>query len=267
MNGNIEPYIGMIRVNLLDMLHYRADFLLNMLFGVGSSMVMVFVWTVIFAGSGQSQIGNFTLQGMYAYFFLFSAAAALMNPQIINYIQGDIEEGTITLAMTRPINYVTQLFLTSLSNALISAVIVALPTTIIAMLFAHFYINAFNIALLIASIAIGFAISNIMGFLIGTIAVFTTHVYGYRYIYITLISIAAGGTVPLSLFPQYISSILYALPFQNMGYLPASILLGVSTLPEIMNGLAIGAIWTFALAAFAFFWWKKVRKRITSAGG
>ena len=262
-----DTYAGVFKVSAKNLLYYKMDFVFSVLFSIGSALVMVFVWTVIFAGTNQTSIGGFTLQSMYAYFFLFSAVSTFANSQIFSYIQDDIDEGTITVAMVRPYNYVMQLFMVSLSNTLVASAIMSLPMIAIAMLFAHMYLNLYTACLLIASLAIGYAVSSIISFLIGTVAIFTTNIYGFRYVYWTLLSLAAGGTVPLSLFPQSISNILYALPFQNMGYLPAAMLLGRISTAQVVNGIVVGAVWAVALAVFAFFWWRKAKRHITSVGG
>ncbi len=262
-----ETYAGVFRISAKNLLYYKADFILNMLFSIGSALVMVFVWMAIFAGSGQSSIGGFNAESMYAYFFLFSAIMTFTNSRIFNYMQGDIDEGTITLAMIRPYNYVIQLLTVSLSNIMVSSAILSVPMIAIATLLVPISVNMYTAALLISSIAIGFTVSSIISFLIGTVAIFTTNIYGFRYVYWTLFSIAAGGTVPLSLFPQSISNFLYALPFQNMGYLPVAMILGKASMAQVTNGLIVGVIWAIGLAVFAFFWWKKAKRHITSVGG
>jgi ABC-2 type transport system permease protein len=263
----LDPYIGMLKIDLKDVLYYKADFLLEMFFSIGYALLMIFVWTVLFESSGQSHIGGFTLQGIYAYFFLFAAFYAIADSNITYYIQNDVLEGTITAIMIRPVNYVMHLFIASVSNMLVGAATFSLPLLLIAVLIAHIPITAYGIALALLSLAVGFAVFGIISFLIGTLAIFVTRVYGLRYMVNILVYIVAGGTVPLSMFPQYLSNIVYALPFQDMGYLPVSIFLGTATPASISNGLFVGTVWAIVLGIFAFFWWKRVKKSITSVGG
>ena len=263
----LDPYIGMLRIDLKDVLYYKADFLFEMLFSIGYALLMIFVWTVLFESSGQSHIGGFTLQGIYAYFFLFAAFYAIADSNITYYIQNDVLEGTITAIMIRPVNYVMHMFIASISYMLVGAVAFSLPLLLIAMLVAHIPIAAYSVALALLTLAVGFAVFWIVCFLIGTLALFVTRVYGLKYMVNILVYIVAGGTVPLSMFPKYLSSIVYALPFQDMGYLPVSIFLGTATPASIANGLLVGTVWAIALGIFAFFWWKRVKKNITSVGG
>ena len=48
----LDPYIGMLKIDLKDVLYYKADFLLEMLFSIGYALLMIFVWTVLFESSG-----------------------------------------------------------------------------------------------------------------------------------------------------------------------------------------------------------------------
>ncbi len=267
MNRYLDPYIGMFRITLKDYLYYKTDFILGMLFSVGYAVLMIFVWSVLFASSGKSQIGGFTLEGIYAYFFLFTAYFGMSQSNISNTMQNNILQGTITLSMTRPVNYVTQLLLGSLGRWVVATALLSLPMILIAVIIAHVPISLYGVALSMASIALGFAVYGLISFLIGTVAIFITYIYGIRYVSSMLIYLAAGGVLPLSMFPQYIANFMYSLPFQTMGYLPVSILLGTATPSAIINGFTIGIIWAIALAIFAFFWWKKVKGRVSSVGG
>ena len=48
----LDPYIGMLKIDLKDVLYYKADFLFEMLFSIGYALLMIFVWTVLFESSG-----------------------------------------------------------------------------------------------------------------------------------------------------------------------------------------------------------------------
>jgi len=267
MNRYLDPYIGVLRVGIRDYLYYRADFILSMLFTVAYAVLMVFLWTVVFTSSGQSQISGFTLQEIYAYFFLFMAFFTFAEPNIAHLIQSDVMEGTIVIGMMRPLSYLTQLFLNSMSRTFVGIVTFTLPLLVVAVLVAHVPVTIYSIILSFAVAAIGFAVYGIISFLIGTLAIFMTNIYGFRYIVSTLIYVVAGGIVPLSMLPQYAANITYMLPFQTMGYLPVTIFMGMASPSAIINGVVVGVIWVIALASFAFFWWKRVKRRITSVGG
>ena len=267
MNRYIDPYVGMLKIDLKDVLYYKADFLLEMVFSVGYALLMIFVWTVLFESSGQSQIGGFSLLGIYAYFFLFTAFYSMAQSNITYYIQNDVLEGNITAIMIRPVNYIMHLLLASISNAVVGVFAFSLPLLLIAIFIAHMPITAYGMAMALLVLAIGFAVFGIISFIVGTLAIFVTNVHGLRYILGILVYVVAGGTVPLSMFPKYASGFVFALPFQDMGYLPVSIFLGTATPAAIANGLLVGVAWAIALGTFAFFWWKMVKKRITSAGG
>lgn len=267
MNRYLDPYIGVLRVGIRNNLYYRADFIIGTLFTVAYAVLMIFLWTVVFTSSGQSQISGFTLQNIYAYFFLFMAFFAFAEPNIAHLMQNDVKDGTIVIGMIRPMSYLTQLFLTSLSRVFVGIVTFVLPLLIVAALVAHIPVTSYGLALSAAVVAIGFVVYGIISFLIGTLSLFMTDIYGLRYILSTLVYVVAGGVVPLSMLPQYAANIAYLLPFQTMGYLPVTIFMGIASTSAIINGIIVGCVWAAVLAVFAFFWWKRVKVRITSVGG
>lgn len=257
----------MLRVAISNNLYYRADFIIGMLFTVAYAVLMIFLWTVVFTSSGQSQISGFTLQNIYAYFFLFMAFFTFAELNIAYLIQSDVKDGKIVIGMIRPFNYLMQLFLTAMSQVFIEIFTFVLPLLIVAALVAHIPITPYSLVISVAVVAIGFIVYGIISFLIGTLAFFITDIYGLRYVLSTLVYIVAGGVVPLSMLPQYAANIAYLLPFQDMGYLPVTVFMGIASTSAIINGVIVGGIWAAGLAVFAFFWWKRVKVRITSVGG
>ena len=143
----------------------------------------------------------------------------------------------------------------------------AIPLLLITIIFFHVSFTYIDLALFIAELVIGFMIANLIGFLIGTLAIFITEVYGLAAVVWSIMFLLGGGVVPLSFLPGRISYILYLLPFQNMGYLPTATLLGLATSTEIVKGTVVGIAWITGLFILSYFWWKRVNKYITSVGG
>lgn len=76
-----------------------------------------------------------------------------------------------------------------------------------------------------------------------------------------------GGVMPLNLFPPWASGILLLLPNQLSLYVPAATLLGMLSAGSMLHSLAVGAAWVAGLFLFSIVWWRKVSRKITSAGG
>ena len=267
MNRYLEPYIGAFLVELKDNFYYRANFLIGMLFNGGYALVMIFVWTAIFANSGQSQISGFTQLNMYAYFFIFTAFFALSEPNINYIIQSNVMDGTIVISMIRPISYISQVILQTLSRTVMLAVTFVLPLFLIGIFVGHIPVTAYGLGVSVGVFLVGFVLFALISFLVGTVAIIITNVRGLMHVVTSLIVIAAGGAIPLIMLPPYLANIAFALPFQTLGYLPTAIIMGIATPAAIANGVIIGCIWIVALFIFSFFWWRRVSKKITSVGG
>ena len=263
----LDQYIGAFVVELKDSFYYRANFLASMLFNGGYALVMIFVWTAIFANSSQTQISGFTQLDIYAYFFVFTAFFALSETNINYIIQSSVMDGTIVISRVRPISYIAQVILQALSRTVMLAVTFVLPLFLVGILIGHIPVTAYGLGIAMGIFLIGFTLFSLISFLVGTIAIIITNVRGIMQIVTSLIVIAAGGAIPLIMLPPYLANIAFALPFQTMGYLPTAAIMGIATPSAIANGVIIGCIWVVALFIISFFWWGRVSKKITSVGG
>ena len=111
------------------------------------------------------------------------------------------------------------------------------------------------------------ALAALIDFLIGLLAFYTTQIWGIINVTNSLVIFLSGGIMPLGLLPSGISKVLMLLPFQMMGYTQIETLLGLLNVSAIMQNIAIGAAWAFALFIIALAMWNGTKRHITLAGG
>ena len=263
---NGHAYLGYFITTLKNALSYRLGYALVVLSKLGTSLVMVFVWTAIYAASGAHEIAGFTVISMYTYFFLFSLISS-MDMNISPKIQVDVDSGNVITYLVKPISYPLQLFSEGLAELLLTFLMFVLPGVIIIGSVVPLNISWSSLALLSIEMFVFIALAALIDFLIGFLAFYTTQIWGVINIMSFLIIFLSGGIMPLNLFPSGISNVLMLLPFQMMGYTQVETLLGLLNVSAIMQNIAVGAAWTFALFIIALAMWTMTKKHITFAGG
>lgn len=264
---NWQVHLAFLALGFKENFAYKIDFLISLFFRFSSAAVMIFVWTAIYLTTGSTEIGGFTLLSMYVYFFIVNAIIAMIDMDLDGNVQSDIYSGNLTNALLRPITYFTQQLFSSLPQAIVSTLVVSIPLIIIAVLIAHLGVAALTVLLAFIEVLIGFVILNVVFFTVGTLAVYTTNIWGASTLIYYIFQILGGVYVPLNLFPVALQGFVMFSPFQFIAYAPAATLLGVVSTGVAVQNIAVGLVWIAIISLFAVYWWKKIRRKVSFVGG
>ena len=262
-----NPYLAMFSVALKNSMAYRADFLMTLASRFVQAGLMVFIWTAIYHFTNTNSILGITLSTVYVYFFLVYAFRSVINMEVPSVVQQDILEGSIAATYTRPIRYPLQVFVNASAGDFISILVAMLPLIVIAFVLYGAPLSVPTIMLMLAELAIGYALVSLIGFMIGMLAVKITYVYGIIEATWSVMLLLGGGILPLSFFPSAVFNILMLTPFPIMLYMPAMTFLGTASVGEIMGSIAVSLAWLAVFFLTSLVAWSRVRKSITSAGG
>jgi len=263
-----ERCFAFVVAGFKQQLAYKLDNFISLFFKIALSLVMIFVWTAVFANTHAKEIGGFTLNSMYIYFFIVNAIFFISYNDMPAYImQSDVKDGAIATALIKPVRYPLQLLFSSIAANLMDLVTFVLPFLAITLLIGGITISTQTLVFFIAEIILAYVITTLFGFLLGTLSVYFVSIWGILAVTNTICFLLGGGIMPLSIFPEWASKILVLLPISLSLYTPAATLLGMLSTQSILASLLVGSIWAVSLFVFSIFWWQKVSKRITSAGG
>jgi ABC-2 type transport system permease protein len=110
----------------------------------------------------------------------------------------------------------------------------------------------------------GYIIATLLGFIVGSLALYLTDIYGINVSLMWLTTIIGGGMLPLAFFPQNMQHILLMLPFAFLAYVPAGTLVGMLSASTAVSLLPIGVVWIAAFAVIAYFMWKRMSVRMNA---
>ncbi|MHA6297398.1 ABC-2 family transporter protein [Devosia sp. CAU 1758] len=83
----------------------------------------------------------------------------------------------------------------------------------------------------------------------------------------SIMTLLAGGLVPLWFFPYWLAAIAGHLPFAWVSYYPAAVYIGQLGVTESVLYFGIGLCWFAVLLAFLAWLWAKARHRLIVQGG
>lgn len=263
----LRAYMAVLRVNMKETLAYKSDMVLTLILSVMSSLIYIIVWSAVYSFSNTSSLNGLTLSGMLAYFVVLSAISPILGwPKVVNNMQDDIREGSIARLLIRPMSYVEQLFVEAMPYDLLFFLFASLPIMVLVVLIGGFGLSASTLLLFAAELLIGYLIINLLGFMIGSMAVYLTNIYGIAEGISWVFSIAGGGVVPLLFFPAEVAGALMLTPFPLLFYLPAGTLIGIVTAQQALVGIETGLVWLAILALAARTVWSRVNMAINTVG-
>jgi ABC-2 type transport system permease protein len=230
----LSKYLSIFTVSLKERMTYRADFLLGTVLRFLPMVTTILLWQAIYAGSGQTSLGNkqtqYTYKEMIAYLLLTNISRMFSSmPGLAGGIAREIREGTMKRYLVQPIDMIGYLLVYRIAHKVTYIIMSFLPYALLFFLCRSFF-DGFPDALTMAAFALSLVLSFLVGFFfelsVGMVGFWFLEVTSLLYIVMTLNFFISGHMLPLDLLPQPWSGLLKVLPFQYMAYFPAIVFLG-----------------------------------------
>lgn len=277
----MRAYRALIGGTFRKMLAYRLRYVT----GIVSYLVYVttnhFIWKAAYAGQkpavggasdgagGAATIGGLTAQQMAGYVAVGWVARSFYFNNVDREIAEQVQNGTIAVALSRPVSFQGSIVATSLGEALFRFFFFTLP--IGAAIFLLFPVPAPASALHAAAFVLSLCFANLIlthiNFLVGMAAFPLKNIDGVMRAKHYLIEILSGLLVPVSFFPGWLWRTSRFLPFASIGYAPNQIWLGTVSGSGLWRTLAEQAFWVAALAALCAMVWRRAARRLSLQGG
>jgi ABC-2 type transport system permease protein len=268
IHEGLNRHIGVVAAAIKQELAYRFNFFTAILGALLTMSLLYYLWTAIYRNATSIEM---SYQALITYVCLGQAFSFARPGQrrVIMRIGGGIRRGDILVDLIRPTDYQMLTFSGTCGAYLMEALMVSLPSYLLAFLLFGIDPPASPEA------AIGFVISLFgafflvfsLDFLIGLTAFWTFSVWGLGYAKMAVLDILAGSIIPLSLFPDWLRRIALALPFQGMAYTPLAIYIGTIQGSAIWTSILNQYLWGVGLILLTRLLWLRARRRIEIQGG
>jgi ABC-2 type transport system permease protein len=259
-----------LRLVWSERLVYRVNFLLEILSGLCSSVILVFLWIAIYRSSDRHAIGEYQLGEMVTYIL----GGGLINSFILTTAENpetsqSIQEGTLSNLLIAPIHPYAVWFVRDLGSKLFLFLVGLAGYAAVLLLFRSLLV--FHVELLpLALFGLSLVFAALLQFLIfealSLLAFWIENTYGIRFTMRVIMEVVGGAIIPLSFFPQILQDIFQFLPFPFLIYLPMRIYLGKIPQGEIPLELLKEMAWIAALVLVNVVLWKRGLRQYVSMG-
>lgn len=259
-------YMDLVRMEFMNNLAYRASYftgIFNYAIQIGAYF---FLWDAIF--TGQKSIAGFTKEQMLTYVIVAWIVRSFYFSNLDRKIADEIRAGNIALELIRPYNYQLVKLARSLGEALFRVFFFTLPSGLFIYLIRPFQLpDAYTLFLFSLAIIGSFVLNVQLSLITGFLAFFTQSTSGIYRAKRVVLDLFSGLLLPITFYPGWAQTIIKALPFQSISYLPNLIYLGKLKGLDAFKVLIGQAFWAFGLLIMATLFWRYAVKKVVIQGG
>lgn len=257
---------GMVRLALRITYAYRASVFTTALLLVVEVFLLRMIWTSVYGG--RSSVDGLSLDALIVYLTVVNLQMFLMTTPIAQHIHSRIRTGVVFFDFVRPIGYPRQMLGMQAGTTLGQASLL-LPAVPVAFLAGAISPPAGTAAAFAYSLSVllGYLIAVLLALLLGMAAFWTIEISGITTFYRFVNQFFSGSMIPLTFFSGPLRALADVLPFRYLGYVPASIYVGVIEGPAIVQALAAQAVWVLGLAGVFWLVWRRAQRRLVVQGG
>jgi ABC-2 type transport system permease protein len=238
--------------------------------GILSSLIVIFLWIAIYRTGGREVIGGYSIQEMVTYLL----GGGLINSFILTTAENpetsqNIQDGTLSTYLIQPINPYGIWFFRDLGSKTFFFVLGLLGYLIVFTFLGKYlvfspspkYLLFFLISLVLASL-LQFLLFQSLSLL----SFWVENTYGIRFTMRVIMEVVGGAIIPLSFFPQMLQKIFMLLPFPFLIYLPMRIYLGKIPINHIPIEFLKEIGWIVGFALLNLVIWKRGIKQYVAMG-
>jgi ABC-2 type transport system permease protein len=249
---------------------YRVNFYMEIVSGILSSLIVIFLWIAIYRSAGREVISGYSLKEMITYLL----GGGLINSFILTTAENpetsqNIQDGTLSNLLIQPINPYGIWFFRDFGGKIFLFTLGLLGYTVVCLFFNKYlayspnlgYFFFFLLSLLLASLLQFFIFQSF-----SLLSFWIENTYGIRFTMRVIMEVLAGAIIPLSFFPEVLQKIFFSLPFHFLIYLPMKIYLGKVSLTQVPFDLLREGGWIVGFALLNLVMWKKGVRQYVAHG-
>ena len=204
-----------------------------------------FLWTNIYKSMNGSKVGNYTRSQMVTYIILVNLTNFLFNFRHMRELGKQIQEGTLTTLLLRPLSILNQSFATFIGDKFF-IIIVYLSGILI-----YGFLGYFKDMLYFAEVVMFMVLCFVMFFyllsFLSTIGFWLIEVWPIQVIILGVYSLFSGSYFPLDLLPKGMYSILKYNPFSLIGFVSVRTIQGMFSHKEMAVYILVTVLWMVIL--------------------
>jgi len=263
-------YFYLFKLAWMERMAYRVNFFMEILSGIFSSLIVIFLWIAIYRYSGRESLGDYKLQEMVTYLI----GGGLINSFILTTAENpetsqNIQDGTLSTFLIKPLNPYGVWLSRDLGHKAFFFLLGLIGYGFVSVFFKD-YILGFHSWTYFLVFLFSLLSAAFLQFLIfesfSLLSFWIENTYGIRFTMRVIMEIAAGAIIPLSFFPKILNEIFLFLPFSYLIYYPMNIYLGKVTSEEIFLMFLKQGVWVIGLVLLNLMILKKGIRQYVAMG-
>jgi ABC-2 type transport system permease protein len=243
---------------------------MEVLGGILSSLIVIFLWMAIYRSAGKGIIGGYSLGEMVTYLL----GGGLINSFILTTAENpetsqNIQDGTLSTYLLQPIHPYGIWFFRDLGSKTFLFALGLLGYLIVFIFFSKYlvfspspeYLLFFLISLVLASLLQFFLFQGL-----SLLSFWVENTYGIRFTMRVIMEVIGGAIIPISFFPLVLEKLFVLLPFPFLIYIPMQIYLGKIPLDRAFLELVKEGGWIVSLALLNVILWKRGVRQYVAMG-
>lgn len=255
MSALPRVYQALFVANFQQAAQYRVQSVLWLLFAIIRPIVFLAAWSAAASAQGGA-IGTFSIGDFATYYVCLTLVSQLTMAWNAYEFELEVRQGKLSPKLLRPLHPLHYAVVENIVYK-VTTIPVLLPVLVlIAWSFqARFETQAWQVMLFVPSVILAAALRFVFGWVMASLAFWTTRVHAIMHLYDRLVFLFAGQVAPLSLLPGALAVLSYVLPFGYMLWAPAEILRGGLTIDQAILVLAAQLAWLLvSWLAFVVMW-------------
>jgi ABC-2 type transport system permease protein len=260
-------YLTLMRTSIISQFQYRAATYFYMIGMVVEPIIYLIVWSTI-ARSHGGEVAGFTPGTFAAYYIVWML---VRNVNIVFTPFGwewRIKEGNFAAQLLKPVHPI-HYDLAEFAGGKLVVIILWLPIAVALSLVFHPTLHPSLLQCCVFFLAIwgAYLIRSLVLWALGLITFWTTRVSALYEAYFLSELLLSGRLVPMQLMPHWAQTLSWAFPFRWTFAFPITALTGPITQRELLEGLAMQALWITVGAVLVMLVWRRAVARFSSVGG
>lgn len=263
-------YLYIFKLTWMERMVYRVNFFMEVLSGILSSLIVIFLWMAVYRYARQEVIGGYSLPEMVTYLL----GAGLINSFILTTAENpetsqNIQDGSLSGYLIKPLSPYGIWFARDFGTKSFFFLLGLTGYLIVGIFFIEFLIpfsNGTYLLLFLISLVLAALLQFLFFEALSLLSFWIENTYGLRFTMRVIMEVVGGAIIPLSFFPEILQKIFYFLPFSFLIYFPMKLYLGKIPLDQIASLFIQEGLWIMGLALLNFVIWKKGIRQYVSMG-
>jgi len=268
--GARRKYARAFLLGMQNGLEYRADFFLNMTSAIFPIFIQIFMWSAIYAKTGEGAMFGYTYAQMIAYTVMASILNRLLRTGFEYEVAEDIKSGGMDKFIIRPISHFPYRLCVFLGQKTVQTGLMSILLLGVAVAVAQLTglsIGWRQVLGFLPAFLLAFVMNFILFYLVSAIAFWLSEI-GFFFEAVKIVFIAmSGGIFPIDVLGGTLARVLRLLPFQYTINFPVDVLNGRIAGAELLRGLLFQVFWCLVLAGLSALIWRKGSKKYVAVGG